>query len=154
MLCGHAFLCSAPSNPALTWIFLLTLQRSLLCLCSLWSSCGQRLWSDPFSPEVFTSALGLCLGRECSQNPDNLQGCPGFALRWLLAVWSVHCVQSMWSVHHTPQGPSRFQALPLNFRLFLHCQPPPLGPQPLARRPAAFSWRGFSNLCSQSRQCP
>ena len=69
-----------------------------------------------------------------------------------LAASSVLCVQGMWSVHHTPQGPSRFHALPLNFCLFLHCQPPLLGPQPLARRPAAFSWSGFSNLCSQSSQ--
>lgn len=149
MLRGHAFLCSASSTPALTWIFLLTLQRSLLCLCSFWSSCGQRLWSDTLSPGGFTSTLGLCLGRECSQNADDLQGCPGLPVASRLECPS--CAGHAVCSSH-PSRPVSFPGPPFKF-----LPVPPLsatitGPQPLARRPAAFSWSGFSNLCSQSSQ--
>lgn len=99
--------------------------RGHSCVCVVFGqvvvrSCGQTPWAQEALPPLWVCVWvrsAVKMQMTCKPAPV----CP------LLAAWSVHRVQGMWSVHHTPQGPSRFQALPLNFCLFLHCQPPLLG---------------------------
>ena len=102
--------------------------RGHSCICLVCGrvvvrGCGQTPWAQKASPPLW-----FCVWVGVRSKCRWLAKLPWVCSR--LAASSVLCVQGMWSVRHTPQGPSRFQALPLNFCLFLHCQPPLLGPQP------------------------
>lgn len=102
--------------------------RGHSCICLVCGrvvvrGCGQTPWAQKALPPRW-----VCVWVGVRSKCRWLAKLPWVCSR--LAASSVLCVQGMWSVRHTPQGPSRFQALPLNFCLFLHCQPPLLGPQP------------------------
>lgn len=100
-----------------------------------------------------SSALGLCLTWGATQSLNSCQGCRKFysvltCFKYPLYVWD------MWNVHQIPQWLSPFQGLLLHFCLFFHSvsHHSQEGPQPLARRTAAFSWHSFSVICFKSNQ--